>query len=152
MLILSFNYHFDFGREPRTKTGFATVLRVNMVCGDFIPKWATAFYKLPMLTLMFAKLKEHSLPTDVLLLSRGIKTQKGSFVLSVKSVFLCQSFVFLELAPIDATWIRLCGFCSLPEAWLTWQISSTGCLLAGRPSEWQHRRMKDVITNAVLRL
>lgn len=79
-----------FGINPRKKTTCATLLHVNItVYGFSVLKSATAFYRLPKLTLMFAKLKKCPLPTSELLLSRGIKNKKGLFLLCQKCVFIC---------------------------------------------------------------
>lgn len=71
----------------------------SLVYGFFVLKSATAFYRLPKLTVMFAKLKKCPLPTSELLLSRGIKKKrkKASFSF-VKNVFLF--FQVLELTNV----------------------------------------------------
>lgn len=72
-----------FGGEPKKKSEDMLLCHVFtlLVYGVLILRSATTFYKLPKLTLMFAKLKECPLPTNEFLLSRRIKKKKGTFLL-----------------------------------------------------------------------
>lgn len=54
-----------FDRVPRKEIGQARLFKLALLLYRFfVPRLASTFYRLPQLTLMFAKLREHFLPKD----------------------------------------------------------------------------------------
>lgn len=75
-----------FGREPRKKTGYATVLHVHsMTCvWRFHPEVSNSFLQITSADIDVCKIKGTSSVlylTDEFLRSRGIKNKKGIFLL-----------------------------------------------------------------------
>jgi len=83
-----------FDRVPRKETGHAGLFLLTLLVYTrlFAPRWATTFYRLPQLTLMFAKLKEHLLPKDEFLINGGIEKNKGTLRLYVKKYVFISVF------------------------------------------------------------
>lgn len=90
-----------FGRVPRKQTGHASLFMLALLlCGFFVSRLATTFYRLPQLTLMFAKLKEHLLPKDEFLKNGEIAKNKGNLCLYVKK------YAFISVFYVS--WTNIC--------------------------------------------